>query len=530
MTEFSYDNPYSPGNHPLFSRNVVATSHPLAVMAGLRILKEGGNAVDAAIGTAITLTVVEPNSNGLGGDAFCLIWRAGELIGVNGSGASPSSFSLDLLSPENKIPEVGMKTITVPGAVQLWQDIHELYGKIPFERLFNEGIHYAEKGFPVSKVQAYCWRNLPKNLLATDGFKESFFIDGKNPPKEGGIFKFPDQAKTLKEISKHGADVFYRGGISEQFTSYFSKNNGFLTASDLAAHRSRYVKPLTVSFKGYEVHGLPPNGQGIATLMALGILENIDFEKISLDSPLMYHYMIEAMKLAFEDTYKHVSDPKNMKIEPKSLLKKGYLKELSKRLESFSTDLAKEKVPKDGGTVLLCAGDQEGNMVSFIQSNYCGFGSGVVVPGTGVSFHNRGLGFNTVEGHPNCYDGNKKPFHTIIPGFVTKDDEPIMAFGCMGGSMQPQGQLQLIIRTLVYGQNPQTASDAPRFRVKTNNEVWLEKDCTRNLVDSLAEMGHQIKIENPINFGGAQLIWRSGSNQSYISGSDHRKDGLAMGY
>jgi gamma-glutamyltranspeptidase/glutathione hydrolase len=514
---------------PLLAANAVSTSQPLAGQAGVRMLYEGGNAIDAAIAAAITLTVVEPVMNGIGGDMFVQVWHKGQLYGLNSSGRSPARWSLDYFSGRDAMPKVGWDTVTVPGQVAGWKALSERFGKLPFERLFAPAIGYAQEGFLVSPQIARQWAAQVPVLDGQPGFREAFLSQGR-APRVGERWRFPDQARTLTEIAETGGRSFYTGRLAERIADYAAQCDGALSAEDLAAHAPAWVEPIAQSFRGYMLHEIPPNGQGIAALIGLGILDRFDIESMGCDSTDFYHVAIEAMKLAFADLHDHVSDPTTMKVPHAALLDPAYLAERASSIHMDSAGTPAAGMPQAGGTVYLAAADADGSMVSFIQSNYRGFGSGVVVPGTGIALHNRGEGFNLKPGHANCVAPRKQPMHTIIPGFVTRDGAPVMAFGVMGGSMQTQGHLQMVARLAAFGQNPQAMSDAPRFRVENGPLVHVESHLPAGVVDGLRARGHRVDVAQPhsLEFGSAQLIFRA--EHGYVAASDSRRDGQAVGY
>ncbi len=529
MLPFDWTFPYPSQRMPLLAANAVSTSQPLAAQAGLRMLYEGGNAIDAAIAAAVTLTVVEPVMNGIGGDMFVQVWHEGHLYGLNSSGRSPARWDLDYFKGCETMPKVGWDTVTVPGGVAGWKALSERFGKLPFARLFEPAIAYARDGFSVSPQIARQWAAQVPVLGAQPGFREAFLPQGR-APKAGERWNFPDQARTLAEIAETGGRSFYTGRLAAQIADYAKQCGGALSAEDLAAHTPAWVEPISQSFRGYKLHEIPPNGQGIAALIGLGILDQFDIESMGCDSTDFYHVAIEAMKLAFADLHGHVSDPESMQVPHASLLDPAYLAERASTIQMASASAPEAGMPKTGGTVYLTTADAAGSMVSFIQSNYRGFGSGVVVPGTGIALHNRGEGFNLKPGHPNCVAPRKQPMHTIIPGFITRDGAPVMSFGVMGGSMQAQGHVQMMARLAAFGQNPQAMSDAPRFRVENGPVVHVEAHMPSNVVDGLRARGHRVEVAplDSLEFGAAQLIFRA--EDGYVAASDSRRDGQAVGY
>jgi len=529
MTSFDYQFPYRSQRMPVMARNMVAASQPLAVQAGVRVLQEGGNAVDAALATAITLAIVEPTSNGIGSDAFALIWDDGSLKGLNASGRSPSAVERSDY-PGDTMPMFGWPTVTVPGAVSAWVTMSERFGKLPFEKLFEAGIDYAKNGYAVSPITARAWAAAPLEFRDQEGFHH--FLPNGEPPAPGQWFQFPDQAASLEEIAKTKGETMYRGDLANEMVASSKRNNWKLQHSDLELHQADWVAPIYKQYGDITLHEIPPNGQGLAALLMLGILGHCNIKQYPLDSADSVHLQAEAMKLAFADAYQYIADPDAMTLNLDDVLSDDYLAERAKLIDMQSAGNPPHGFPNRGGTVYLTTADQNGMMVSMIQSNYCGFGSGVVVEGTGISLQNRGSGFNLIPGHANEIAGGKRPFHTIIPGFVTRGNKPEMSFGVMGGSMQAQGHAQMVIRIYDYGQNPQTASDAARWRVLEDNSLHLEDGFDPDVSRELAARGHILATNTPdeaFGFGGAQLIYRS-SDQFYIAGSDHRKDGMASGF
>ena len=532
MINFNWNFPFKLRRMPIFADNVVATSQPLAAQAGIEMLINGGNAIDAAIASAITLTVVECPKNGIGSDAFAIIWdsKSAKLYGINGSGKSPRAWNYDYFSKKyTKMPLEGWDTVTVPGAVSTWVALSKKFGKLPFEKLFLPAIRYAKNGFYVSPITAEVWKSAVEQYRNYPEFGKSFLPNG-SAPKAGEKFIFREQANTLEEIAKTKGESFYRGKLAKKIADYAKLTGGLISENDLATHEAEWVEPISINYNGFEVHELPPNGQGIAVLMALGILNYLDIREYPLDSVDSIHLQIEAMKLAFADLYHYIADPPCMRINYEDLLRPEYLSQRAKLINLKKAQNLKYGLPKgdEGDTVYLTTADQEGMMVSFIQSNYAGFGSGIVVPNSGISLQNRGSGFNLIKDHVNQVDGGKRPLHTIIPGFITKGGNPLMSFGVMGGTMQPQGHLQIIIRMFVYGQNTQSACDASRWRILNDMEVDFEEGINPELLGKLEDRGHKIIIRGNSLFGGAQIIHKSG--EGYCGVSDFRKDGQAVGF
>lgn len=530
------DYPYPSKRTVVYAKNgMVATSQPLAAQAGLDILKKGGNAIDAAIAVAATLTVVEPTSNGIGGDNFALIWHQDQLHGLNSSGPSPSSISIQSLKEKglNEIPRFGFIPVTVPGAVAGWAAMSEKFGKLPFAEVLKPAIDYARNGFAVSPTVAYYWQSARKiyhNLLKDEVYShwfDTFLVDGK-APNEGDLWYLKDHAKTLEDIANTKGNSFYHGEIADQIAAFSKKYNGYLKKSDLEAFKPEWVEPIGTTYKGYKVWEIPPNGQGLVTLMALNIIEDFNFkEKEKLE---VYHKQIEALKLAFADGLEFISDSASMKMSVEDLLSKKYAKSRAK-LISKEAEIRTHGKPNSSGTVYLATADKDGNMVSMIQSNYMGFGSGLVVPGTGIALHNRGHNFSLDPTKDNCLAPNKRPYHTIIPGFLTKGHQPLGPFGVMGGFMQPQGQMQIIMNLIDFKMNPQSALDAPRWQWMENNHITVEPSVPKRIISGLLNKGHLVKIEpNLGTFGRGQIILRDPETGVYAGGTEKRADGSIAAY
>lgn len=512
---------------PVLARNIVATSQPLAAQAGVSMLLQGGNAVDAALAAAITLTVVEPTSNGIGSDAFALVWDGRDLHGLNASGRSPAAWTRRHFDKYRAMPLRGWDSVTVPGAVSAWSALSRRFGSLPFPSLFQPAIGYARSGFPVSPITSRAWQQAARLFKEFPEFCGTF-LPGGRAPFPGEVFRCEDQARTLEAIAEtEGAD-FYAGELARRIAQRAGTTGGLLTMDDLAAHSVEWVNPLSLPYQGVEVLELPPNGQGIAALMMLGIVAHLDICRYPPDSAESLHLQIEAMKLAFADVYRHVGDPGHMCFNAERMLGEGYLASRARLVDPARAQDYAHGLPGQGDTVYLTAADARGMMVSYIQSNYMGFGSGIVIPGTGISLQNRGSCFSLERGHPNEVAGSKRPFHTIIPAFLMKNGEPLMSFGVMGGPMQPQGHAQLLVRILTYGQNPQAASDAPRWQVMRDRTVLMEEGTDRAVLSDLAARGHDVGTAESGSFGGAQLICRMADG--YCGASDHRKDGQAVGY
>lgn len=527
-----HDALYPARRSPVLAENVAATSHPLATQAALQVMGRGGNAVDAAIAAAATLTVVEPTGNGLGSDAFCILWDGKELHGLNASGAAPMAWTPDRFNGETEVPYRGWGSVTVPGAVSAWAELTTRFGTMDLSTLLAPAIGYAENGFTVSPVIGALWQRGADLLSQQPGFSD-MFMPGGRAPKAGERFRSAELARSLQLIADTSGRDFYEGSLARKIADDAKAHGAALTEADLAAHQADWCGTLCTDFRDVTLHEIPPNGQGIAALMALGILEHLDLADMGADDPIALHLQIEAIKLAFADLHRFVADPRFMtKVTPQDLIDPGYLKT---RAALVSRDRAQNYgpgAPKTGGTVYLTTADASGMMVSFIQSNYSGFGSGVVVPGTGISLQNRGAGFTLTPGHPNEVGPGKRPFQTIIPGFLMQNGRPKMSFGVMGGPMQAQGHVQMVTRTHIWGQDVQTAIDAPRWRFIEGNHVACEATLPETTRADLAGMGHELSVEPPdsaFGFGGAQLIERLESG-GYAAGSDHRKDGHAGGF
>jgi len=532
---FNYDFPYASQRMPVMARNIVATSQPLATQAGLQMLQTGGNAVDAAIAAAITLTVVEPTSNGIGSDGFCIVWDGRGLHGLNASGRSPAGWTPEYFSRKYPglptIPVRGWDSVTVPGAVSQWVELSRKFGKLPFEKLFAPAIRYARDGHMVSPITAISWARQAEMLRDQPDFVRDFTPNGR-APKPGEQWVLRGQADTLEEIAASNGESFYRGSLAAKIAAHASAGGAVMTEADLANHRCDWTGTIHMDYRHVRLHEIPPNGQGLAALLALGMLETFDLASYPVDSADSVHLQLEAMKLAFADAHRYIADSAFMDVPVESLLDRKYLSRRAKLIRRDAASAPAFGIPQHGGTVYLTTADANGMMVSFIQSNYMGFGAGIVVPDTGISLQNRGHGFSRASGHPNQVGPNKRPFQTIIPGFLTDHkNHPLMSFGVMGGHMQPQGHAQMVIRMIDYRQNPQAASDAPRWIVNPDFSVGLEPGFNPQTAEALAKRGHKIAAAEAVNFafGGAQLIWRTG-DAGYVAGSDHRKDGGAAGF
>jgi len=532
-------NPYPSTRLPVFARNAVATSHPLGAQAGLRMLAQGGNAVDAAIAAAAVMAIVEPVSNGLGSDAFCILWDGEQLHGLNASGRAPQGWTPEYFERrhgvQSKPPRRGVDSITVPGAVSAWTALHERFGTLPFARLMEPAADIAERGYLVTPVVQQKWAAGAPELQNQPGFKEAFLPHGR-VPEVGELFRFPAAARALRAIGATQGRAFYDGEIGEAITAFVQKHGGCLAMQDLQAHQPEWVQPLAKDYRGFTLHEIPPGGQGIAAQIALGILSHFDLARIPVDSVASQHLQIEAMKLAFADVYRYVADA-GMEVTSEQLLDDAYLNSRALLIDPERAQDFGAGNPVRGGTIYLTAADERGMMVSFIQSNFAGFGSGVVEPSFGISLQNRGYGFSTDRqdaNQANLVGPGKRPFHTIIPAFLTQDGQPVMSFGVMGGNMQPQGHLQTLVRMIDYGQSPQAACDAPRWRVNEGLEINVEAAMDPATVAGLQALGHQVKvIDDPYqDFGAGQFICRMGEPgiEGYQIASDPRRDGLAAGF
>ncbi|MCL4746348.1 MAG: gamma-glutamyltransferase family protein [Burkholderiaceae bacterium] len=538
MSHFPFDwtNTYPTVRTPVFARNVVATSQPLAAQAGLRMLWAGGNAIDATVAAAAAITVVEPMSCGLGGDAFALVWDGAKLHGLNASGTAPAAWDLAYFERrhQGKIPQRGWGAVTVPGAVSGWIALHERFGTLSLAQVLAPAIDLARRGYGVSKIVQQKWAAQVELLRDAPGFAETFLPRGR-APAVGERFVLAGAADTLERIAASAGRDFYEGETAQRIAAFANKHDGAMTLADLRGYAPDWVEPISKDYRGMTLHEIPPNGQGIAALMALGMLSHHDVAANAPDSAEARHLQIEAMKIAFADVYQYVADPRYMtRVSAADLLDDAYLRERSKLIRSDrATDFA-HGTPPSGGTIYLSVADERGMMVSFIQSTYMGFGSGVAVPGTGVSLQNRGFGFSTDPAHPNCVAPGKRPFHTIIPAFLSRDGKPQMSFGVMGGNIQPQGHMQTLTRMIDWHQNPQAACDAPRWKVHRGLSLDVERTMPAEVVAALRARGHAIEaIDDPyMDFGSGQFIWRLSDDldDGYVAASDSRRDGCAAGF
>ena len=528
---YRWDFPYTSRRAPVIARNVIATSQPLASQAGIQAFAEGGNAIDAILAAAITLTVVEPCNNGIGSDAFAQVWDGNQLHGYSGNGRSPAAWSPERFSIYEGMPRHGWDTVTVPGAVRTWRDLHEKFGELSFEDAFQSAIVYAREGFHVGHKTAALWQRSLDVFSEYDSFQSHFATAGGRAPKPGEVFKRPTLATTLEELALTKGESLYRGGYADRIVSQSERQGGCLSKSDLENHRGEWTSPIHIDYNNVRLHELPPSGQGLGALIALGILKHLETDTMNPGSSDWCHYQLEAMKIAIRASFDHISDPAHMadRVSVSELLDETSLKQAAMSIGSSASDLPPLALPTSEDTVYLAAADDSGMMVSYIQSNYMGFGSGIVIEDTGIAMQNRGAGFVLTPNHPNQVDGSKRPYHTIIPGFVTdQQNNPLAAFGVMGGHMQHQGHVQMVTRLFDHHENPQAASDAPRWHVTPDFEVVLESKESQQVVDELRARGHRARVGEDENlFGGAQLICRI--DDGYIAASDHRKEGCALG-
>jgi gamma-glutamyltranspeptidase/glutathione hydrolase len=523
---------------------MAATSHPLATQVALDVLKAGGSAVDAAIAANACLGLMEPTGNGIGGDLFAIVWdpKSKKLHGLNGSGRSPKSLTLEYLQQQGKtIPPRGPLPVSVPGTVDGWFELHGRFGRLPMQKVLAPAIGYARDGHPVHETIAYYWARSVPLLSKYPGFTEQFTVKGRAPGK-GEIWKNPGLARTLGTIAEGGRDAFYKGDIARTIADYMKAQGGFLSVEDLAAHRSEWVEPVSTRYRGYDVWELPPNSQGIAALQMLNILEGYDLKAMGFGSVAHLHALVEAKKLAFEDRAKYYADPAFVKIPVRELISKPYARERRKLLDPDKAAKrydAGNPALRDGDTIYLTTADQDGMMVSLIQSNYRGMGSGMAPPGLGFILQDRGELFSLVPGQNNTYAPGKRPFQTIIPAFITRDGKPWLSFGVMGGDMQPQGHVQIVVNLVDFGMNLQEAGDAPRIYHTGSSEptgevmadgglLYLESGFPPETVRGLVERGHAVGATSPGAYGGYQAIKRE--DGVYVGASESRKDGHAAGY
>lgn len=517
-------------------KGMACTSQPLAAQVGLDILKKGGNAVDAAVAMAACLTVVEPTANGIGSDAFALVWvqKDEHLYGLNASGPNPMAFPADEMRERfgEKLPWRGWAPVTVPGAPSAWIALSKKFGRLPFREVMAPAVAYAREGYPVSPTIARLWEkgfDEFKGMAGEPWLQNWFttFAPKGRAPLPGEMVALSDHARTLEELAETECESFYRGALAEKMDAFARETGGYLRKEDLASYYPEWVEPISTNYRGYTVSEIPPNGNGIVALMALNIVEGYSFtERDTTDS---IHKQIEAMKLAFVDGQRYVSDPRYMRMTVEQMLSKDYA---AKRRELISDKAIMPKTgdPACGGTVYLCTTDEEGNMVSFIQSNFIGFGSGVVVPGTGISLQNRGVSFSLDPESENYAAPGKKSYHTIIPGFLSKDGRAVGPFGVMGGFMQPQGHLQVIMNTVDFGMNPQEALDAPRWQWTSGKNIEVEQGFPRAIVEELVRKGHSVKVAaDSLMMGRGQIIWRN-EEGVFVGATEPRTDGTVAAW
>lgn len=518
-------------------RGMVCTSQPLASQAGLTILQQGGNAIDAAIATAICQTIVEPTNNGLGSDCFALVWTGGKLHGLNGSGYAPQRLTPEAVAASGateRMPLRGWEAVTVPGAPSAWAELHKRFGRLPFAKLFEPAIYYAEQGYPVSPIVARFWQEgidalKPyKNNPAIAPWFATFDVHGNGvAPQTGELVTLPDHAKTLRILADSYCESYYRGELAQRLVEFSDKTGGYLSLEDLADYRAEWVEPVHINYHGYDVWEMPPNGHGITALMALNILK--DMEIGAKDTGDTFHKQIEAMKLAFADGMHYIADPRYMQTRVEELLSDAYAAQRRALIGETALEPTHGK-PFCGGTVYLCTADGEGNMVSFIQSNYKDFGSGIVLPGYGINLNDRGAGFSLNPELDDYLAPRKKPYHTIIPGFLTHEGEAVGPFGVMGAYMQPQGHVQVIMNTVDWLLNPQSALDAPRWQWIAGKEIWLESSVAPEIVEDLRRRGHEVRVlEDDTTFGRGEIIWRD-SNGVLAGATEPRADGVVAAW
>ena len=528
-------NPYRAGRTMTMSQHgIVASSHVLASQAGLDVLRSGGSAMDAAVATAATLTVVEPMMTGIGGDVWILYYEAktGKVHALNGSGKSPANLTREYFEKkeDQRIVSSSWEAVTVPGAVDAYATALERFGRKSLGEVLEPAIRYASEGFPVTEIVANSWKGAETGLRRDPWARKTWLIDDE-APAESAIFKNPNLAASLKLIAKGGRDAFYKGPIAQEIVRYASESGGFLSMEDFAQHSSEWVDPISTNYRGFEVYQCPPNGQGIGVLMMLNILEGFELSKMKHNSPEYLHLLIEAKKLAYADLGKHVADPWQSDVPTQGLLSKAYAAERRKLIDlERAAPAAEPGTPQNGDTIYLSVVDSEGNAASFINSLFSAFGSKIVGGNTGVTLQNRGSGFTLEEGHINEYAPGKRPFHTIIPGMVTKDGKLYLSYGLMGGAMQPQGHVQFLLSHLEFGLNIQQANDLPRWRHMRGMRVLMEHGTPWETMQALTRMGHEIDPSGGGSFGGAQTIMVHPVTGTYLGGSDPRKDGAALGY
>jgi gamma-glutamyltranspeptidase/glutathione hydrolase len=538
MTPFDpLSYPYPSQRNAVYARKgMVATSQPLAAQAGLDILKKGGNAVDAAIATAACLTVVEPTSNGIGGDAFAIVWTKDDRMhGINASGPAPQGISIEAVKAagHEKMPAYGWLPVTVPGAPSAWKALSDRFGKLPLAEVLQPAIEYAEQGYPISPTLGHYWSAAFRRFSAAlkgpefAGWFDTFAPEGR-APRIGEIWRSPGHAATLRSIAETGAESFYRGELAERIDAFSREHGGFLRKEDLSAYDPKWVDPISVNYKGYDVWEIPPNGQGLVALLALNILNGYNFS--ARDAADTFHKQMEAMKLAFIDGLKYITQHDKMSARVEDLLSSAYA-ETRRCLIGEEALMPEPGEPARSGTVYLAAADGEGNMISYIQSNYMGFGSGIVIPGTGIALQNRGHSFSLDRTHDNHLEPGKKTYHTIIPGFLTKDGKALGPFGVMGGFMQPQGHMQVVMNLVDFQLNPQAALDAPRWQWIEGKTIEIEPSFPEHLAQSLMRKGHRIRrMSGPGGFGRGQIILRDQASGVLVGGTEWRTDGTVAAW
>lgn len=525
---------------------MAATSQPLATQVALDILKKGGSAIDAAIGANAVLGLVEPTGCGIGGDLFAIVWdtKTKQLHGLNACGRSPKSLTLEYFKKNNltSIPSYGVLPVSVPGAVDGWFELHKKFGKLPLKEILQPAIDYAEKGFPVTELIAYYLESSYKRFKDYPNFKETYTVDNK-PITKGTVFKNPALAKTYRLLAEKGRDEYYKGSIAKTIDAFMKKNKGFLSAEDLANHTSEWIQPVSTTYKGHQIWELPPNGQGIAALQMLNILEPYNLGQYGFGSPEHIHYFVEAKKLVFEDRAKLYGDLAFIKTPVNTLISKEYADTRRKLITERAGKNYDAGLQFGKETIYMTVADKDGNMISLIQSNYRGMGSGMIPDGLGFMLHDRGECFSLTEGHANCYAPQKRPFHTIIPAFVTKDGQPFLSFGVMGGDFQPLGHTQIILNILEFGMNFQEAGDAPRIdhigssspfasdpaKDEQGGQILLESGFSYETIRELLKRGHKVGYGFG-GYGGYQAIGYDAVRKVYYGASESRKDGQAAGY
>ena len=513
----------------VFGDNIVSTSQPLAAQAGLSIMKQGGNAVDAAVAAAITLTVVEPTMNGIGSDAFCLVWDGRNIHGLNASGKYPEQWAFKDFKQYSSMPDLGWQSVSVPGAVSSWVALSSRFGRLPFEDLFEPALRYAKDGFLVSTIIADQWNRQIHRFSKFEEFQR-IFTSHERSPEAGERFRLPDHADSLEQIAKTNGEDFDRGELAQRMVDDSLNNDGKLSLNDLNSHAPTWINPINTEYKGFELHEIPPSGQGIAALIANGILNELEDVLQQSNKVLKAHAEIESMKLALDIVYSEVSDPSYMNKTIAELLSVEFHRHLAKKITMTEARHLPPRQTVHSDTVYLTSADSNGMMVSFIQSNYMGFGSGVVVPKTGISLQNRAAGFSLQKDHPNCVDGGKFPFHTIIPGFITRNGNPLSSFGVMGGDIQAQGHLQLFRQLTNQLMNPQEIINAPRWKISKDGSLLVEDTFEQDILGGLESLGHRVSKTpyGAYEFGAAQMITKY--KDGYAAGSEPRRDGQAVAF